>query len=306
MAERLSVEGLRYAGAVAATSSFSAAARSLGVTQPALSNGIARLEERLGGQLFERSFRGVTPTPFGTQILPRIIQALKEIDAVTAEAFRLSATEVGRVRLGVSPLINPTLVTRFYNALCDLAPDRNVVLREADMAWLRDALLSGELDVILIPSVGPMPGYERRIIDSEPVVLVDAAPLNEDHAAVEFRSIGNSEVLMVPESCGLGIFTTQLFADHNLQLQPAPGQAASYQVLEQWAQMGLGSALLPLSKLTSADRRYRPLVNEGHPVEIFFEAIWHPISEFAAHLSDLTNEISQLTGVDRDADSPKD
>ena len=62
MMERLNLEGLRYAQAVAETKSFSAAARAYGVTQPALSTGIAKLEERLGGQLFDRSPRGVTNT----------------------------------------------------------------------------------------------------------------------------------------------------------------------------------------------------------------------------------------------------
>ena len=45
MVDRLSLEGLRYAQAVAETKSFSAASRAYGVTQPALSNGIAKLEE---------------------------------------------------------------------------------------------------------------------------------------------------------------------------------------------------------------------------------------------------------------------
>ena len=76
MAERLSLEGLRYARAVAETGSFSAAARAYGVTQPALSNGIAKLEEYLGERLFTRSPRGVAQTPFGVLILPLIERAL--------------------------------------------------------------------------------------------------------------------------------------------------------------------------------------------------------------------------------------
>ncbi|MGW2173364.1 LysR family transcriptional regulator [Streptomyces sp. NPDC001705] len=72
MPERLSLEGLRYAQAVAETKSFSAAARAYGVTQPALSNGIAKLEERLGGKLFGRSPRGVKQTAFGARVLPLV------------------------------------------------------------------------------------------------------------------------------------------------------------------------------------------------------------------------------------------
>ncbi|BCK67481.1 hypothetical protein Srufu_014340 [Streptomyces libani subsp. rufus] len=72
----MNIEGLRYAQAVSQTKSFSAAARDYGVTQPALSNGVARLEEELGVKLFDRSPRGVKPTVHGARILPMIDQAL--------------------------------------------------------------------------------------------------------------------------------------------------------------------------------------------------------------------------------------
>ncbi|WP_458683382.1 LysR family transcriptional regulator [Prescottella equi] len=86
MAGRLSLEGLRYAQAVAETKSLSAAARAYGVTQPALSNGIATLEERLGGKLFERSHRGVTATSLGERLLPLVGRAVTEVDNLVAEA----------------------------------------------------------------------------------------------------------------------------------------------------------------------------------------------------------------------------
>lgn len=90
MMDHLNLQGLRYAQAVAETKSFSAAARAYGVTQPALSNGIAKLEERLGGKLFDRSPRGVTQTDFGARILPLIERTLVALDAVEAEARRLT------------------------------------------------------------------------------------------------------------------------------------------------------------------------------------------------------------------------
>ncbi|HMR50064.1 MAG TPA: LysR family transcriptional regulator [Arachnia sp.] len=135
MAERLNIEGLRYARAVSETGSFSAAARAYGVTQPALSNGIARLEEHLGARLFDRSPRGVSPTPFGVHMLPLIEQALRGLDTVTAESLRWTTPPTGTIRMGVSPLINPRLVARAYSAVCGLdstVASRELVLREAN------------------------------------------------------------------------------------------------------------------------------------------------------------------------------
>jgi DNA-binding transcriptional LysR family regulator len=56
--DTIKVTQLHYARAAADQGLFSRAAASLGVTQPALSNGIAALERALGGRLFERSTAG--------------------------------------------------------------------------------------------------------------------------------------------------------------------------------------------------------------------------------------------------------
>ncbi|AGT04232.1 putative transcriptional regulator, LysR-family [Corynebacterium glutamicum MB001] len=249
MTKRLSLEGLRYAQAVAETHSFSAAAREYGVTQPALSNGIAKLEDRLGEQLFDRSTQGVTPTSFGLHILPLIQRALTEIDAITAEAHRLINSEARSIRVGISPLINPQLVARTYTAVRELPTAHDLVLREANMKELHEGLLAGELNVILIPAVKPLPHFEHRIIDSEPVVIVESTQDSTD--PIELRETQHEPFILVPDTCGLTTFTNQLFETNDLALNAYSGEAASYQVLEQWATLGLGSAMLPLSKLSS-------------------------------------------------------
>jgi DNA-binding transcriptional LysR family regulator len=290
MTERLSLEGLRYAQAVAETRSFSAAARAYGVTQPALSNGIAKLEERLGERLFDRSPRGVTQTAFGARILPLIERALAELDGITAEARRLTAPGKQRLRVGVSPLINPQLVARVFTAVCELPSPRDLVLREANMGDLREGLLAGELDVILIPAVEPLPRFEHRIIDSEPVVVVNSSPAGS--RAVELGETSGQQFILVPDSCGLTRFTKQLFGSHDLPLRTYPGEASSYAVLEQWADLGLGSAILPRSKLTSPDAHHRALLDNGQEVEIVYEAVWHPDSALAPDLASLAGSLA--------------
>jgi len=286
----LSIEGLRYAQAVAQNASFSAAARAYGVTQPALSNGIATLEERLGERLFDRSPRGVTRTAFGARILPLIDRALAELDTITAEARRWTEPGQRTIHMGVSPLISPQLVARAYAAVCALDQPRDLVLREANMKDLRAGLLAGELDVMLIPSVEPLPGFEHRIIDSEPVVIVDSTPAGHD--PVDLGEAADDAFILVPDSCGLTTFTTQLFDAHDLPMSTYPGEASSYRVLEQWANLGLGTAILPLSKLSSPDAPHRPLRDDGIEVEIFYEAVWHRGSVLAPELDALTTRLT--------------
>src|SRR5690242_7585903 len=100
----MNVAHLRYARAVAREKSFSQAARACSVTQPALSNGIAVLERMLGGRLFDRTTRGVTPTPLGERVLPLIETTLQGLDAVLVEAQLAGRREPRPLRVGVTSL----------------------------------------------------------------------------------------------------------------------------------------------------------------------------------------------------------
>ena len=308
MNDRLSPEGLRYAQAVARTGSFSAAAREYDVTQPALSNAIRRLEKILGARLFERNTRGARPTVFGATILPRIDAALAALDAITAEARHWRAGEPRPVRIGVSPLISADVVARAHSAVAGL-PGRgrgSLVLREADLSELCTALDDDELDLIVVPAVLPLTRYRHRVIGSEPVVLVEpgagdaagpanfasptdladpASPTEARAAAARIDDVACRTLLLVPDTCGLTTFTRDLLADRGLPLRAYSGEAASYRVLEDWAGMGLGSALLPRSKVTRVDSSVRPVVDaRGAAVTIAYEAAWDGASPIAGEL----------------------
>lgn len=290
----MNIEGLRYARAVSTTKSFSAAARAYGVTQPALSNGIARLERELGVTLFERSPRGVTPTPDGARLLPVIEQALDALESVVAEARRLVHPPTDTIRMGVSPLIGSDLVARAFDAARNLDRPRELVLREADLTHLRDDLRAGELDVLLVPAVQTMPTFRRRVISREPVVVIDPAG-SRTESPVELHAAADAAFILVPDSCGLTTFTTELFRSNDLALRTYPGEASNYRVLDEWARMGVGAALLPKSKITREHGGSRPLVRAGTPVEIAYEAVWDNNASLAADLEDFVAALAQYT-----------
>ncbi|UYQ77755.1 LysR family transcriptional regulator [Glutamicibacter sp. JL.03c] len=294
MADKLSTEGMRYVRAVAETGSFSAAAKSYGVTQPALSNGIAKLEAALGQKLFDRSPRGVTPTAFGKAMLPRIEHALVALDDVHTEAGRWNTPAPETIRVGVSPLIDPKLVVSAYRAVCDQPEQearRQLVLREANMRELRESLVAGDLDLIVVPSVEPMPRYAHRVIDSEPLVLIEPRP-GEGPARLD--DLTGRQLILLPDTCGLTTFTRSLIADNELNISAYPGEAGSYRVLEEWSHLGLGSAMLPKSKLASPNAPHREVLDaDGSVLEIFYETVWNPASPIANELEDLADRLVQ-------------
>ena len=115
-----------------------------------------------------------------------------------------------------------------------------------------------------------------------------ASPAEARAAAARIDDVARRTLLLVPDTCGLTTFTRDLLADRGLPLRAYSGEAASYRVLEDWAGMGLGSALLPRSKVTRVDSSVRPVVDaRGAAVTIAYEAAWDGASPVAGELEAL-------------------
>ncbi|MEU6195405.1 substrate-binding domain-containing protein [Streptomyces sp. NPDC047061] len=176
-----------------------------------------------------------------------------------------------------------------------MEPPHDLVLREADLTHLREDLKAGSLDILLVPAVQAMPTFRHRVIAREPVVVIDPAD-SRTETPIELQAAADAAYILVPDSCGLTTFTTELFRDHDLPLRTYPGEASNYRVLDEWARMGVGAALLPQSKITHDHGGSRPLVRAGAPVEIAYEAVWDNGTPLAADLEDFVTALSLLAG----------
>lgn len=76
---KLNLRHLRAAVAIARLGSISAAADEVGITQPAITQGLAHLESQVGANLFERRVNGMLPTEAGRRFVPRIEAALNHV-----------------------------------------------------------------------------------------------------------------------------------------------------------------------------------------------------------------------------------
>jgi len=307
--DTIKVTQLYYARAAADLGSFSGAAAELGVTQPALSHGIAALEHSLGGPLFARSTTGVSLTPLGVQVLPHLHDLLGCLDVLLTVARTRSGADSEPLRLGVSPLIHPALVARAFQAARQHAPAA-LILKEDNLADLRSALLNRDLDLILVPAVSDAKGLLRRRIDSEPVHYLPSATQDVDLSGdlqgglpIEIAELSGRALVMVGDACGLTTFTRSLFASTGIVLEPYPGEADSYRSLEDWAHLGLGGALLPWSRFHD-ESGTRPVHDGGEPVMISYEALWPAHSTRTGAIDALLDAILVASARPRPIRSP--
>jgi molybdate transport repressor ModE-like protein len=174
MTSDFSPTGLRVLREVAQTGSFSAAARSLGYTQSAVSRQVAALEAVAGRRLFSRSRTGVTLTAAGARLRERAIRVLDELDLARREAAG-DLIAAGPVRLGAFASAVAGLIPR---ALASLPSDLTVTVREGTTPALTRALRAGTLDLAILARTPPFrppdnesPALEVTTISERELVL---------------------------------------------------------------------------------------------------------------------------------------
>jgi molybdate transport repressor ModE-like protein len=176
----LDVRRLTVLQAVAREGSFSAAARSLDYTQPAVSHHIARLEEEVGTPLLHRTPRGVRLTEAGAALVVHADAVLTRLAAAQEEVAEIAGLRSGRVRVAAFPSGSATLLPAAVRSLRDSYPGVRVSLIEAEPPEALEMLRTGEVDLALTfgyPESGPPGGgeLEFELLFDDELVLVTAA-----------------------------------------------------------------------------------------------------------------------------------
>ncbi len=168
----LSIKQLRVFAAIAESGNMRDAADALSVTQPALSQQIRLLEDRLGVRLFERVPTGMEPTPPARELMPRARAVLNALRDFEDAASALVDKPVGTIRFGTTPTIGPYLMPGVISRLHREFPSLRIFIREGIPALQQAELSAGELDMILSPL--PIEGSRLHIepLFREPIRIV--------------------------------------------------------------------------------------------------------------------------------------
>jgi DNA-binding transcriptional LysR family regulator len=133
---------------------FGRAANALGISQPALSRGIAALEKDLGVRVFERSRRDIAATPAGEDVLRMAGELVSRVDAISNRLTLVRDGRVGRLRVASSAYIHDLAVRPAAAAFVRDNPTIGLELVEREWFGTLESLMTDRVDfAIMDPAV---------------------------------------------------------------------------------------------------------------------------------------------------------
>ena len=142
------VESLRVFRELVAQGGFTAAAKTLGISQPTVSLTIRRLEERLGMSLIVRNGYSAIPTAHGRELLAHAEEILEAYDRAVDHMRRSELR--GTLRLGCSGVVAATGLAAVASRFSRTHPDVDFAVRVDMSPAISEMLDGGEIDVALL------------------------------------------------------------------------------------------------------------------------------------------------------------
>ena len=140
---------LEYFVKICQLGSMTQASVQLGVTQPALSKSIRRLEQTVGAKLLERSTRGARPTQIGLELMHRGSVILSDLKTTQHLLQEMSGSRMGTVSMGTAPSLSHHFLPSVIQLAQQKRPRLFFQVNEGIFHQLLPRLLLGELDFII-------------------------------------------------------------------------------------------------------------------------------------------------------------
>jgi LysR family hydrogen peroxide-inducible transcriptional activator len=285
---------LRYFLKVAERQNFTRASEDLGITQPALSRSVAKLEEELGQPIFERQTRHVSLTDAGRVLQPRAEQILALVDDALAELT--DNGETGCVRVGAIPTIAPFLLPTVLRRFRDQCPLAKVKAFEETTDRLLHRCSQGEVDVALLAAPISTQFLETEpLFDEELLLVMPAGHGLSGKKKITISDLRDHPFVLLDEThCLSGAVVSFC---HQRSFQPITVEHTSQlATVEELVALGHGVSLIPqmARRLDTSNRRiYRSLTNPAPTRSIVL--VWNPYrfqSRLVERFKECVREIS--------------
>ena len=234
---------LEYFLVVVRTHGFSSAASVLGLTQPALSRQIARLEDDLGVRLLVRNGRGVEITEAGQSLVDHAQAILDRVDLARADMSQRQESPRGKITVGLPPRVALTITTELVMSFRERFPDAAISIAEALSVPLREWLTNGRVDIAVLFDPPPSPTLNFEVLAEEPLVMVSLLALPDP---IRFAEVVEYPLVLPSGPHALRQIIEMAARPRKLNLRVV-AEVDSVQAVLPLVKRGLASTLVPIS-----------------------------------------------------------
>ena len=242
---------LKYFVRIVELGGLSAAAQSLHVAQPSLSQHLANLEAELGLPLLERGARGARPTPAGRRLYEQAKTLLRQAGDIPALVRQEGGDVAGHVRLGLPASTARRVAVPLLRALRQAHPGVTLEIVEGSTAYIAEMLQRHLLDL----GVAVHPGDDARL-DVHPLVteelMLVGPPGEVPPGPVEVAELAALPLLLPAFPNAIRVRIEQLCNAAGLRYRLVAESAAA-QVMVATAQAGIAWTILPWSAFEHED-----------------------------------------------------
>lgn len=259
----MEVHQLRYFVKVAELGHFTRAAEACHVSQPSLSQAVAKLERELGQPLFERLGRSVRLTDAGRAFRGRADHILALLD--DAKASVTDDPDAGRVVVAAIPTVAPYLLPPVLTAFEQECPHAQVEVVEETTEEIARRAAHGEIDVAVLAVPGPPAGLHVEPLFTEDLLAVLPAghPL-AGKAKVTMKELSAERFVLLNEAhCLTG--TALSFCTRRGVGPVVTARMHQLTTVLELVRLGHGVSLIPQMAAradASPGRVYRPIAGE--------------------------------------------
>ena len=240
---------LRYLVALAEEGSFTRAAESVHIAQPAVSQQIRRLEEEIGMALVERTTRRVTLTDAGELLVVRARRILTELDAAKTELQALSGMYAGHVTIGAMHTMGPVDLSLALALFSERHPNVRFTVREHSSEEMAEMLRVDGLDLAFLSVTERIESHGlglHQLVSEELVVLLPRShPLGQRH---QVRMAELADEQFISFRAGARLRELLFAAGREAHFEPhVTVESNESQRVRRLVSRGLGVAILPRS-----------------------------------------------------------
>jgi len=223
---RVRLRDLHIVLAVAEAGSMAKASAKLAISHPVVSKAISELEQTLGVSLFDRSSRGVEPTPYGRALLESAVNVFDEMRQGIKRIEFLADPTSGELAVGCPEIILAGVLPAITEHFLQQHPRVQLRVIHADTALMQFDQLRKHNVEFLIGRM-PRPFIEDDLVSEplfdEPFAVV--AGINSQWARrrrVELAELAEEAWVLPPPDSVPGVLIARIFREHGLK-QPRAG-----------------------------------------------------------------------------------